>query len=157
MGEECSPHDNGYQINRSDEDDVTSPVWTIWVLSRQQNECAKVNNCRGVRSWSKSLNTYKVWKLDGRELSDAEDEADNCCVPLARAQENECRNYNVPHCWKPVEPHIFSFLISAGKPQRASNQDESRDCHRHSRLNDIHANQQNCWYHDTGDVVDDKV
>lgn len=98
-----------------------------------------------------------MWKFDHRELSDAEHEADNCCIPLARTQKDESRNHDVPHCGKAVEPHVFRFLICAGKPQCACHQDKTRDGHRHARFNDVHANKKHSRHNYTGHVINDKV
>jgi len=132
-------------------------MWSVRILGGQQDKSSKVNNCRGVCGWSKGVNTYEVWKLDHCELSNTEQQADHCCVLLAGAQKNECRNDNVPHGRKAVEPDIFSFLICTSKPQRACHQNKTRDCHCEARLDHVHTNQKNCRHYDARDVIDDEV
>ena len=98
-----------------------------------------------------------MWKLDHCELSNTKHDANHCRVSLAGPQQNECRNHDVPHCWKSVEPDVFSLLIGSCEPKSTCYQDESRDCHGQAGLNYVHANQQNSWHYDAGDVIDDQV
>jgi hypothetical protein len=81
-----------------------------------------------------------MWKFDHRELSDAEQQAHDCRIPLAGAKKNESRNDNVPHSWETVKPDVFGLLICASEPQCTGDQDESRNCHGQAGLYDVHSN-----------------
>lgn len=98
-----------------------------------------------------------MWELDHRQLGDTEQEANNCRVSLTGAQQNKGRYDDVPHGRKSVEPHIFSFLISAGKPQCACHQDKTRDCHGQARLYNVHADKEHSRHYNARDVINYQV
>ena len=76
---------------------------------------------------------------------------------MTGAQKNERRNDDVPHGRKSVEPDIFGFLISAGKPQCARHQNETRDCHGEARLYNVHSNEKHGRHNNARDVINDQV
>ena len=103
------------------------------------------------------MNSYEMWKLDLRELGNAEQDTHVCCIALTCTEKNEGRNNNVPRRGKAVKPHVFSFLISTGKPQSARHQNQTRYRHGETRLNHLHTNKENCWHDHARHVIDDEV